>query len=253
MKMPESSRMEVIPAIDLMAGGIVRLFQGDFDQVTEYEKNPLDLAQRYAEIGAKRLHVVDLDGARTGQPGNIPIISDLAKTGMEIQAGGGIRTISRLAGLLTAGASRVIVGSTAVKEREQVSDWIEEVGPERIILAFDVRLDEENSPEVLTHGWTQGSGELLWPLVEYFLSKGAIEFLCTDISKDGTLQGPNIDLYRTCTDRYPEAEFIASGGISCAADLRALDDTGVARAVTGKALLDGRLTLEEIQQFSRGE
>jgi phosphoribosylformimino-5-aminoimidazole carboxamide ribotide isomerase len=251
--MSKSGRMEVIPAIDLLAGGIVRLFQGDFDRVTEYAENPLELARRYAGIGAKRLHVVDLDGAKTGRPGNLPVISDLAESGMEIQAGGGVRTISRLARFLAAGASRVIVGSIAVKEPEHVSDWIEEVGPERIILAFDVRLDENGLPEVLTHGWTRGSGELLWPLVEYFLGKGAIEFLCTDISKDGTLRGPNIDLYRTCTDRYPEAEFIASGGISCAADLHALDATGVARAVTGKALLDGRLTVEEIKRFSRGE
>jgi len=251
--MSEPARMEVIPAIDLLAGGIVRLFQGDFEQVTEYEKSPLEHARRFAEIGAKRLHVVDLDGAKTGQPGNLPIISDLAATGMEVQAGGGIRTISRLARLLAAGASRGIIGSVAVQERERVAEWIEEVGAERIILAFDVRLDDNGSPEVLTHGWTRGSGESLWPLVEYFLGKGAHEFLCTDISKDGTLQGPNLELYRTCTDRYPEAEFIASGGISCAADLHALDMTGVARAVTGKALLDGRLTAAEIEKFSRGE
>jgi phosphoribosylformimino-5-aminoimidazole carboxamide ribotide isomerase len=251
--MPEPLRMEVIPALDLLAGGIVRLFQGDFDQVTKYEKSPLELAQRYSEVGVKRLHVVDLDGAKTGQPENLPIISDLAEIGLEIQAGGGIRTISRLARLLAAGATRVIIGSVAVTQQEQVAGWIEEVGPERIILAFDVRLDENNVPEVLTHGWTRGSGELLWPLVEYFLGKGAIEFLCTDISRDGTLQGPNLDLYRTCADRYPEAEFIASGGISCAADLLTLDATGVRRAVTGKALLDGRLTVEEIRQFSRGE
>jgi len=244
--------MEVIPAIDLLAGGIVRLFQGDFDKVTQYAKSPLELAQVYSEIGVNRLHVVDLDGARTGQPGNLPIIGALAGIGLEIQAGGGIRTSGRLTELLAAGASRVIIGSTAVKERERVAEWIESVGPERIILAFDVRLNESNQPEVLTHGWTRGSGELLWPLVDYFLGKGAVEFLCTDISKDGTLQGPNLDLYRACTDRYPEAEFIASGGISCAADLHTLDATGVSRAVTGKALLDGRLTVEEISQFSRG-
>lgn len=251
--MSEPARMEVIPAIDLLAGGIVRLFQGDFAQVTEYDKSPLEHARQFAAIGAKRLHVVDLDGAKTGQPGNLPMISDLAATGMEVQAGGGIRTIGRLARLLAAGASRGIIGSVAVQERERAAEWIEEVGAERIILAFDVRLDDNGLAEVLTHGWTRGSGELLWPLVEYFLGKGAREFLCTDISKDGTLQGPNLELYRTCTDRYPEAEFIASGGISCAADLRALDMTGVARAVTGKALLDGRLTVEEIEKFSRGE
>ena len=251
--MPERTPMEVIPAIDLLAGDVVRLYQGDFDQVTEYTNRPGDLAESYAAFGAKRLHVVDLDGAKTGTPGNTDVITELAETGMEIQVGGGIRTISRVARILAAGASRVVIGSVAVEEPEKVSEWLVEVGPERIILAFDVRLDDGGLPEVRTHGWTQGSGQALWPLVEYFLGQGAVEFLCTDISKDGTLNGPNIGLYQTCADRFPEAEFIASGGISGAADLRALDATGVARCVTGKALLDGRLTVEEIRQFSRGE
>lgn len=245
--------MEVIPAIDLMGGGVVRLHQGDFTQITEYENHPLDLARQYAGHGARRLHVVDLDGARTGDPANTRSISALAESGLEIQVGGGIRTISRVARLLAGGAQRVVIGSVAVQAREEVAEWLVEVGPERIILAFDVRLDASGSPEIHTHGWTQPSGQALWPLVEFFLDHGATEFLCTDIARDGTLSGPNLELYRACTSRFPEAQFTASGGISGADDLHALDKTGVSRAVTGKALLDGRLTLEEIRKFSRGE
>jgi phosphoribosylformimino-5-aminoimidazole carboxamide ribotide isomerase len=245
--------MEVIPAIDIMSGGVVRLHQGDFEQITRYANDPLELARQYAGHGARRLHVVDLDGARTGDPTNTDSISALAESGLEIQVGGGIRTISRVARLLAGGAHRVVIGSVAVEARDQVAEWLDQVGPERIILAFDVRLDARGSPEIHTHGWTQASGQSLWPLVEFFLAGGATEFLCTDIARDGTLSGPNYDFYRACTARFPEAEFTASGGISSAADLHALEQTGVTRAVTGKALLDGRLTLEEVRQFSRGE
>jgi phosphoribosylformimino-5-aminoimidazole carboxamide ribotide isomerase len=249
---PVRKRMEVIPAIDLLDGGIVRLFQGDFGQVTEYANDPVSLARQYAAAGAKRLHVVDLDGAKTGQPTNLPIIAALAECGMEIQAGGGIRDQERVSGLLSSGVTRAVIGSVAVKQRERVAEWIEEVGADRFILAFDVRLNDNNEPETATDGWARTSGTLLWPLVEYFLARGAKEFLCTDIEKDGTLAGPNIGLYQTCANRYPEAEFIASGGVSCVADLDALDQIGIARVVTGKALLDGRLTLKEIETFSRG-
>jgi phosphoribosylformimino-5-aminoimidazole carboxamide ribotide isomerase len=243
--------MEVIPAIDLLDGGIVRLFQGDFAQVTEYSKDPIDLARRYAAAGSKRLHVVDLDGAKTGNPTNLGIITALADCGMEIQAGGGIRDRERLSALLAAGVTRAVIGSVAVKQPDRVAEWINVVGADRVILAFDVRLNADGEPETATDGWTESSGELLWPLVDYFLERGATEFLCTDIAKDGTLAGPNVALYQRCVDQYPEAEFIASGGVSCAADLETLDKTGVARVVTGKALLDGRLTLEEIEKFSR--
>ncbi len=245
------NKLEVIPAIDLLNGSIVRLYQGDFDQVTQYIKDPLELAKQYADTGARRLHVVDLDGAKTGQPTNLPIIESLATTGMEIQAGGGIRNLARLNALFDAGVTRAVIGSVAVEDRAEVTNWMATVGAERIIIAVDVRLGEDDEPEVLTRGWQAGSGQKLWPLVDYYLEQGAIEFLCTDISKDGTLQGPNLALYETCVARFPQAQFIASGGVSGLADLKALDRTGITRVVTGKALLDGRLTLEEIEQFSR--
>ncbi len=246
-------KLEVIPAIDLLEGAIVRLFQGDFDQVTQYVRDPLELAKRYADTGAKRLHVVDLDGAKTGKPTNLPIIESLSTVGMEIQAGGGIRDLTRLEALYDAGVSRAVIGSVAVENRAEVANWMSVVGADRIILAVDVRLGEDEEPEVLTRGWQSGSGQSLWPLVDYYLDRGATEFLCTDIAKDGTLQGPNLSLYETCATRFPNAQFIASGGVSNLADLEALDRTGITRVVTGKALLDGRLTIEEIERFSRGE
>jgi len=244
-------KLEVIPAIDLLGGTVVRLFQGDFDKVTQYVKDPLELAKRYADTGVRRLHVVDLDGAKTGKPTNLPIIESLSTVGLEIQAGGGIRDLTRLKALFNAGVSRAVIGSLAVENREEVATWMSVVGAERIILAVDVSLGEDGEPEVLTRGWQTGSGQSLWPLVDYYLERGATEFLCTDIAKDGTLQGPNLALYETCRTRFPNAEFIASGGVSNLADLEALDRTGITRVVTGKALLDGRLTLEEIERFSR--
>lgn len=245
-------RLDVIPAIDLLGGSVVRLYQGDFERVTEYVQDPLELATRYANSGCRRLHVVDLDGARTGAATNLPIIERLARLNIEVQAGGGIRDLPSLRRLLGTGVRRAVIGSAAVKRPEHVDRWIADVGAERIILAMDVRLAADGQPEVLTDGWTAGSGQLLWPLLDRYLAQEAHEFLCTDVARDGTLGGPNLALYRTLVERYPAAEFIASGGVSGASDLRALDATGIARVVTGRALLDGGLSLQEIEEFSRG-
>lgn len=243
--------MTVIPAIDLLGGEVVRLFKGDFDQVTRYDRDPLAQVRSYLDAGLTRLHAVDLDGARTGQPVNMPLIEQFAATGLKVQAGGGIRDLGRLTQLLKAGAERAVIGSVAVDNPELVSGWFEEVGPERIVLAFDVRLDRSGTPLAQTHGWTKDSSQTLWSLLDCYLPLGARDVLCTDIALDGTLEGPNLGLYSECVRRYPEIRFIASGGVSSAADLPALANTGVAGVVTGKALLDGRLRLEEIQKFLR--
>ncbi|MDJ0928986.1 MAG: 1-(5-phosphoribosyl)-5-[(5-phosphoribosylamino)methylideneamino] imidazole-4-carboxamide isomerase [Gammaproteobacteria bacterium] len=242
--------MEIIPAIDLLDGGVVRLFKGDFDQVTRYAQDPVSLARSYLDAGLKRLHAVDLDGAKTGDPVNMPLIGQFAATGLRVQAGGGIRDQARLEGLLAAGAERAVIGSVAVQDPDRVAGWLQAVGPQRIVLALDVRLDA-GIPVAQTHGWTRGSGVTLWELLDHYLPLGVRDVLCTDIALDGTLAGPNVDLYRDCVERYPEASFIASGGVSRAADLPALAATGVAGVVSGKALLDGRLTLQEIEQFLR--
>ena len=171
--MTARTKPEIIPAIDLLAGRCVRLYQGDFDQVTHYEHDPRDLAIRYRDAGLATLHVVDLDGARTGQPTNMPVIAALAETQVTIQAGGGIRDLERLQQLLQAGARRAVVGSVAAQTPEVVAGWLPDVGADRIVLAFDVRLDSTDDPAVLTHGWTRNSQASLWTLVDYFLAHGA--------------------------------------------------------------------------------
>lgn len=245
--------MEIIPAIDLLGGRCVRLYQGDFNQVTEYDRDPEDVALAYRGAGVTRLHLVDLDGARSGTPANLPVIRRLAGTpGLAVQVGGGIRSQAMAETLLEAGAARVVIGSVAVSEPATVLGWMRSAGAERFVLAFDVRLDPvAGEPVAVTHGWAQSSGRRLWDLIGEFLAGGGRHFLCTDVGRDGTLAGPNNGLYAECVRRFPAARIIASGGLSCAADLPALAATGVAGVVTGKALLDGRLSLEEIRQFSR--
>jgi phosphoribosylformimino-5-aminoimidazole carboxamide ribotide isomerase len=245
--------MEIIPAIDILGGHCVRLYQGDFAQVTRYDVDPVELAAAYRAAGSARLHVVDLDGARTGTPGNLAAIGRIAATaGLAVQAGGGVRSLEMARRFIDAGADRVVVGSVAINDPPQVLGWLADAGPERFVLAFDVRIDPATgTPLAVTHGWQDASGKSLWPLMETFLAAGARDFLCTDVGRDGTLAGPNTALYRDCTARFPEARVIASGGLGSAVDLAPLAATGVAAVVTGKALLDGRLTLEEIRTFSR--
>ncbi len=242
--------MEVIPAIDLLGGRCVRLYQGDFNQVTVYDQDPIRLAQRYQDAGMQRLHVVDLDGARSGKPANLGLVSKLtSELGLAVQIGGGIRDLRQVRRLLDSGANRVVIGSAAVTNPQTVVSWINELGAERIIPAFDVKLNADGDPIVRTHGWAKNSDQILWELMDFYTETGALDFLCTDIDKDGTLTGPNIELYASCNDRDPHARFIASGGVSGFDDLIALAETATSAVVTGKALLDGRLQLEEIKRF----
>jgi phosphoribosylformimino-5-aminoimidazole carboxamide ribotide isomerase len=243
--------MEVIPAIDLLNQQCVRLYQGDFSKVTVYSADPVDLARRYRDAGLRRLHVVDLDGARTGSPQNMHLITAMAgEVGLAVQAGGGLRDLGRAQQLRAAGAERVVVGSVAAEAPDTALEWLAELGADHLVLAFDVRVSDDDDPVVLTRGWLKDSGTSLWALLDRFCAHGARHFLCTDIARDGTLTGPNLALYRDCSRRFPEASIIASGGVSSLEDLQQLASTGAASVVTGKALLDGRLTLEEIRSFS---
>jgi phosphoribosylformimino-5-aminoimidazole carboxamide ribotide isomerase len=244
--------MQVIPAIDLLGGQCVRLYRGDFAQVTVYPQAPLDLARAYRDAGLERLHVVDLDGARSGTAGNRGLLEQLSRLpGLAVQVGGGVRDPDRARALLTAGAARVVVGSVAAEQPERVHGWIDALGPDRLVLALDVRMTPGADPEVLTRGWVQGAGRSLWSLVESLAAPRHVEVLCTDIGQDGTLAGPNLALYAEFCRRFPEVPLIASGGVGGIGDLRALASTGAGSVVTGRALLDGRLTLEELQPFSR--
>jgi len=242
--------MLLIPAIDLRNGRCVRLFQGDFDAETRYDLTPHELLLRYRSLGATWLHVVDLDGAKDGILANRSIIVALAsQSAVCIQVGGGVRSAEIIDDLLRHGVDRVVIGSAAVERQEEVASWFARFGAERLCLAFDVRLDKSNTPRLRTRGWKEASEMSLWDAVEVYLPHGLRHVLCTDISRDGALTGPNVSLYAEAARRYPQLAWQASGGVSSAADLTALADAGAAAAVSGKALLEERMTSEELRPF----
>src|SRR6187549_2701930 len=244
--------MELIPAIDLRNGRCVRLLQGDFEQETRYSVDPVELAQQYRELGARTLHIVDLDGAKQGVPVNLPVIRLMrAAAGIDVQLGGGIRARTSLEEALEV-AARAVIGSLAVGDPELVAAWLTEFGPDRLTLALDVRVGADGTPMIATHGWTRASTLSLGAAIERFAAAGLKHVLCTDIERDGALSGPNVTLYRDCVQRWPGIEFQASGGVRDASDLKALAAAGVTATVSGKALLEGRLKPEEIRPFLRG-
>ena len=233
--------MRLLPSIDLRDGQCVRLLHGDFDAETRYDITPQALHSRYRALGAQWLHCVDLDGARDGQLANRDLIEAMAADGLpRLQVGGGVRSRKIVEDLLQAGIGRVIVGSAAIETPADVARWIEVFGPERIGLAIDVRLDADSVPRVQTRGWQQSTSATLWDTVQQFLSGGLRHVLCTDIARDGALQGPNLGLYADCVRRFPAIEWQASGGVRDAQDLDALAEVGVAQAISGKALLERR-------------
>jgi phosphoribosylformimino-5-aminoimidazole carboxamide ribotide isomerase len=244
--------MLLLPAIDIRDGRCVRLLHGDFAQETRYAVDPVELAAQYAELGARWLHVVDLDGAKQGAPVNLDLIRRMREAaGVDVQLGGGIRTRASLDRALEV-ASRAVIGSLAVSDPDLVAAWLEELGADRLTLALDVRIDADGTPLIATHGWTRASTLTLAAAIERYADAGLRHVLCTDIGRDGALTGPNVELYGECSRRWPGIEFQASGGVRDAADLRALTAAGVAATVSGKALLEGRLTPEEIRPFLRG-
>jgi phosphoribosylformimino-5-aminoimidazole carboxamide ribotide isomerase len=242
--------MLLIPAIDLRNGRCVRLLKGDFAAETRYEYEPHELLQRYRDIGASWLHVVDLDGARDGTLANRSIAIRLAsQTAVKIQVGGGVRSAAVIDDLLRNGVSRVVIGSLAVEQPREVLAWLNQFGADRVCLAFDIRKDAAGVPRVRTRGWTQGGQLSLWEALEPYLAQGLQHVLCTDIDRDGALSGPNLELYRQTCQRYPQIAWQASGGVRDAADLAALAALGLTAAVSGKALLEERITLEELRPF----
>jgi len=244
----------LLPAIDLKNGRCVRLYQGDFAAQTHYRVSPRELLQRYRARGASWAHVVDLDGAQCGLRANRALILDLAATAgaPRLQVGGGIRAASSIAELLAAGVARVVVGSAALEQPHAVLAWLREFGRERLCLAFDVRLDAAGEPWVRTRGWCQGSGLTLWEALARFPAGSLRHVLCTDIARDGALSGPNLDLYRSACARFPQLAWQASGGVRNVSDLAALELTGAAAAISGRALLERRLDLKELQSFLPG-
>jgi phosphoribosylformimino-5-aminoimidazole carboxamide ribotide isomerase len=238
----------VYPAIDLRGGHVVRLRQGDYEAETRYAADPIDVARRYADAGATWIHVVDLDAARDGAMRHREVIAAIARdTGLSVQAGGGVRAEADVEALLAAGVSRVVVGSLAVREPARVAGWIERYGAERICVALDARADADGRLRLPVAGWTEDSGVELDALLTRYAALATLRHvLCTDIARDGMLSGPSVDLYRALATRWPALAIQASGGIRDAADIAAVRAAGCAGAIVGKALLDGRVALQDL-------
>ncbi|PSW18731.1 1-(5-phosphoribosyl)-5-[(5-phosphoribosylamino)methylideneamino]imidazole-4-carboxamide isomerase [Photobacterium sanctipauli] len=236
----------IIPALDLIEGQVVRLFQGDYGKVTEYKVDPAEQFNLYHQAGANWLHLVDLTGAKDTSARQLDLIEKLlASTPANIQIGGGVRTEQDVADLLNAGAQRVVIGSTAVKQPELVKGWMEKYGPEHIVLALDVNIDADGNRKVAVSGWQEDSGVSIEALLDDFLKVGLKHVLCTDISRDGTLAGSNVELYVDLCAQYPQVQFQSSGGIGSLDDIAALKGSGVAGVIVGRALLDGKFTAEQ--------
>ena len=236
----------VYPAIDVRDGAVVRLRQGDYGQETRYPADPFALAAQYARTGAGWLHLVDLDAARAGGYTLAPLLRRLkSETSLQVQTGGGVRSEADVEALLEAGADRVVVGSLAVRESGRVASWVSRYGAARLTLALDTRRDAEGRWRLPVHGWTEEGGKELDVLAAAYEEVGLRHLLCTDISRDGMLSGPNIDLYSYLCQRFPRLAVQASGGARDLADVTAAREAGCGGIVLGKALLDGKLDLRE--------
>lgn len=238
----------VIPAIDIIGGQCVRLKQGDYHQKTTYG-DPLDMAKSYEQIGLKRLHVVDLDGAKSSMPVNLSVLEQIATaTSLDIQWGGGVKSREALLEVLRAGASRVICGSVAIEKPDMLGEWLDEFGADKIILGADVK-----DGFVATHGWLKGSQTTLEQVIGDFASRGLRQSIVTDISRDGMLNGPNFELYTRLQNTFKEVDITVSGGISSMADLDRLNLMGLRSVVVGKAIYEGLIELETLEKWLQNE
>ena len=234
--------IELIPAIDIIDGQCVRLTKGDYDQKKVYADSPADVAKEFEYLGFKRLHVVDLDGAKSKHIINSDVLRRITtETNLIVDFGGGIKTDEDIEKAFEAGASMVTVGSIAVTQPDLFMGWLEKYDADRIILGADVR-----NGMISINGWKDDSAESLLPFLRKYIDAGVRNVLCTEISKDGTLQGPAIDLYREVMTAYPALHLIASGGVSCIDDIRALDAAGIPAVVFGKAIYEGKINLKEL-------
>ncbi|MCK9423954.1 MAG: 1-(5-phosphoribosyl)-5-[(5-phosphoribosylamino)methylideneamino]imidazole-4-carboxamide isomerase [Bacteroidales bacterium] len=237
--------MQIIPAIDLIDGKCVRLTRGDFTNKKIYHSNPLDVALRFEDMGIRRLHLVDLDGARSGKVVHYKILETLAShTSLAIDFGGGIKTDDEINRVFNAGARYATIGSMAVRNREQFLQLVKAFGPEKIILCADVE-----SEKVVIDGWRRKTKDSIHGFLEEYLKQGITHVICTDVGKDGTLGGPSISLYEKIMMGFPSLQLIASGGVSNLRDLVDLKETGVGGVIIGKAIYEGRISLSDIQEF----
>ena len=234
--------IELIPAIDIINGQCVRLTKGDYDQKTVYRDSPADMAREFEQIGFQRLHVVDLDGAKSKHIVNCSVLRHITtETQLVVDFGGGIKTDKDIEKAFDNGATMVTVGSIAVTKPELFMGWLENYGAERIILGADVR-----NGKISINGWKEDSMEDLLPFLKKYIDAGVKNVLCTEISKDGTLQGPAIELYTQVMEAYPQLHLIASGGVSSINDIKALNKAGIPAVVFGKAIYEGKINLNEL-------
>ena len=234
--------IELIPAIDIINGQCVRLTKGDYDQKTVYRDAPAEVAKEFEQIGFRRLHVVDLDGAKSKHIVNDTVLKGITKeTNLVVDFGGGIKTDEDIEKAFAAGASMVTIGSIAVTHPNLFLGWLDKYGSERMILGADVR-----HGKISINGWKEDSSEDLLPFLKKYVDAGVRNVLCTEISKDGTLAGPAIGLYSQIMEAYPDIHLIASGGVSSIDDIMALNDAGIPSVVFGKAIYEGRINLKEL-------
>lgn len=237
--------MEIIPAIDIIEGKCVRLTEGDYAQKKVYNENPLEVARQFEDTGLKRLHLVDLDGARAGEVKNWKVLEQLAgKTRLEIDFGGGIKKEDDLRIVFDSGAQWSTVGSKAVREEEEFTSWLLKFGASRFLLGADVK-----NEKIAISGWLETTDIWVYDLIEKYRNKGIGQVFCTDVSKDGRLEGPSLDLYRKILDKFPGLHFIASGGVSSLQDLNALAEIGCRGAIVGKAIYENRISLKDLKRF----
>lgn len=237
--------MKIIPAIDIIDGKCVRLTQGDYSQKTIYNEHPLEVALQFQDAGLERLHLVDLDGAKAGRVQNWKVLETIAgKTNLVIDFGGGIKTEQDLDIVFQSGAALATVGSIAVKDESRFVGWLEQYGPDRFLLGADVK-DEL----IAVGGWLETTQIRIYDFIQSYVQRGIVQLFCTDVSKDGKLEGPSLSLYQQIIEQFPGLHFIASGGVSSIKDLEDLASIGCSGAIVGKAIYEGRIRLEELTRF----
>ena len=237
--------MEIIPALDIIDGKCVRLTQGDYAQKTIYNENPLEVARQFEDAGLQRLHLVDLDGAREGRVRNWKVLETLSsKTSLKIDFGGGIKQEGDLSIVFNSGTAYATIGSLAVRQEALFTDWIKRYGADRFLLGADVK-----NEKIAIGGWLEITNIWVFDFIEKYTSLGIRQIFCTDVSKDGKLEGPSLNLYREVLRQFPDLHLIASGGVSSLQDLDELQKAGCLGAIVGKAIYEGRITLKELVRF----
>src|SRR5882724_8948568 len=234
--------MIIIPAIDIIDGKCVRLTKGDYAQKKIYNENPVEVAKEFEAAGIQRLHIVDLDGAKAGKIINLNVLENIANaTSLAIDFGGGVKNMTDVGNIFNAGAAMVTIGSLAVKHPELLEEWLMEFSPEHFLIGADV-LDEK----IKISGWLEDSGINIFNFIGRMISLGATNIFCTDISKDGVMQGPSIELYKRVIAEHPEINLIASGGVSNIEDVKQLKAIGCSGAIIGKAIYEGKVSLKDL-------